>query len=112
MEAKIFDAVKNSNYNKPMTSKRVYEGTGIDNRMLAASVRKMNENNKGTFHIGSDKRGYWLCRTEEDAIASMLSYNQTIMSMLGERKKVKHQIAETFGANRNLFGEKVLSQSV
>lgn len=111
-EAKIFDAVKNSTYNRPITSRIIYEGTGIDNRILAATVRKMNETNKGTFHIGSDKRGYYLCRTEEEAIASILSYSQTIISMLGERKKVKQQIAETFGADRNLFGEKVLSQQI
>ncbi|NJD23356.1 MAG: hypothetical protein FIA82_11925 [Melioribacter sp.] len=108
-EAKIFDAVKNGTYNKPITSRIIYEKTGIDNRMLAACIRKMNEENKGIFHIGSDKRGYYLCRTEEEAIASMLSYNHTIMSMLGERKKVKEQIRETFGAERNLFGEKLLS---
>ncbi len=48
----------------------------------------------------------------KNSTASMLSYNQTIMSMLGERKKVKHQIAETFGADKNLFGEKILSQNV
>lgn len=112
IEAKIFDAVKNSTYNRPITSRKIFYATGIDNRMLAASVRKMNETNKGTFHIGSDKRGYYLCRTEEEAVASVLSYSQTIISMLGERKKVKQQIAETFGSDRNLFGEKVLSQQV
>jgi hypothetical protein len=111
IEAKIFDAVKNATYDKPITSRKVYETTGIDNRMLAACVRAMNEKNKGTFHIGSDKRGYWLCRTEEDAIASLLSYNHTIMSMLGERKKVKTQIEVTFGSDRDLFGNKILSQT-
>ena len=73
---------------------------------------RLNENNKGVFYIGSDKKGYWLCRSEEEAITSLLSYNQTILSMLGERKKVKDQIAATFGRDTNLFGERVLSQNV
>ena len=111
-EAKIFDALKNSTYSKRSTARKVYEATGIDGRMLAACVRKMNENNKGEFYIGSDKKGYWLCRSEEEAITSLLSYNQTILSMLGERKKVKNQIEVTFGKDRNLFGQRILSQNV
>ena len=109
IETKIFDAVKNATYQRRITSRQLATNTGIDKRLFAATVRKMNEENKGTFHIGSDKRGYWLCRTEEEAVASMLSYNQTILSMLGERKKVKEQIRITFGGNKDLWGNKVLS---
>lgn len=113
IEAKIFDAVKNTSYSEPIVSRRVFELTGIDNRLLAGTVRKMNEKFKGSFHIGSAKdKGYWFCHTEEEAIASLLAYNKTALSMLGERKKIKEQIRETFGMNNNLFGAKVLSQNV
>ena len=112
LDAKIFDAVKNSDYKNRITAKAIFAVTGIDNRMVAACVRKMNELNKGIFYIGSDKKGYWLCRNEEEAIASLLSYNSTILSMLGERKKVKEQIRETFGSQKDLFGQKVLSQNI
>ena len=112
IEAKIFDAVKNATYDKPITARKIYERTGIDNRMIAAHVRKMNETNMGLFHVGRAKdKGYWLCRSEEDAIASLLAYSKTCLSMLGERKRIKKQIEETFGADKNLFGEKILSQT-
>lgn len=111
IEAKIFDAVKNATFNHPIKSREVESSTGIDNRILAATVRKMNERFKGDFHIGAAKdKGYWLCRTEEEAIASLISYNKTVMSMLGERKKIKEQIRVTFAANKDLFGEPVLTE--
>lgn len=110
IEAKIFDAVKNSSYDKPITSRRIEERTGIDNRRLAATVRSMNEKFKGEFHIGSSKdRGYWFCHTEEEAICSYLAYNTTILSSLAERKRIKEQIRLTFAKDVNLFGEPVIS---
>ncbi len=96
-----------SSYENPLTHKH-FEKFDIDKRYLAASIREMNEKYKGKFHIGSSKKGYWLCRNEKEAIASLLSYNQIILSMLGERKKIKEQIKETFSNDFNLFGEKVL----
>jgi hypothetical protein len=113
IDAKIFDAVKNATYAEPIMSRRITELTKIDNRMIASHVRKMNELNKGIFHIGSAKdKGYWLCRNEEEAIASYLAYGKTVLSMLGESKKIKKQIIETFGMDRDLFWNKVLSQQV
>lgn len=109
-EAKIFDAVKNSSYDEPITSRKIEERTGIDNRRLAATVRSMNEKFKGEFHIGSSKdRGYWFCHTEEEAICSYLAYNTTILSSLAERKRIKEQIRLTFAQNKNLFGEPVIT---
>jgi len=98
-------------YKRPLTHKH-FEQFGIDKRMLAATVREMNEKYKGWIHIGSDKRGYWFCRDEKEAIASMLSYQQTILSSLGERKKIKEQIRLTFSKDRNLFGEVVLDEGL
>jgi len=98
---------KYSSYEYPLTH-RHFEKFNIDKRMLAAIIREMNEKFKGYFHIGSSKKGYWLCKNEKEAIASLLSYNQTILSMLGERKKIKEQIKETFSKDVNLFGEKIL----
>lgn len=98
---------RHGKYKEPITHK-YFEQFKIDKRMLAATVREMNEKYKGWFHIGSDKRGYWFCWNEKEALASMASYNQTILSMLGERKKIKEQIRLTFAKDTNLFGEPVL----
>lgn len=100
---------RNSSYKKPLTHKHFIQ-FDIDKRLLAATVRDMNEKYKGVLHIGSDKRGYWFCREEKEAIASMLSYQQTIMSSLGERKKIKEQIRITFSKDCNLFGEPVVDE--
>lgn len=99
---------RHAHYHKPLTHK-YFDQFGIDKRMLAATVRAMNEKYKGWFHIGSDRRGYWFCREEKEAVASLLAYNQIALSMLGERKKIKEQIRLTFAKDRNLFGEVILT---
>jgi len=109
-EKLIFNCVINAIYDRPMTSKTITGATGIDRRMIAATVRGFNETYKGQYHIGSDKRGYWLCSNEQEAVASLLSYNQTILASLHERKKKKEQIRLTFGEDRDLFGQPVLSR--
>lgn len=108
IEAKIFDVLKNTSYDQPIVSREIQKRTGIDNRMLAATVREMNEKFKGEFHIGSAKdKGYWYCRNEREAIASYLAYNKTILSSLGERSRIKEQIRLTFEKQKNLFGEPI-----
>jgi hypothetical protein len=99
-----------SSYGKELKSK-TFEDLGIDKRLLAANVRTMNEKYKGKFFIGSTRKGYWLCRNEAEAIVSLLSYNQTILSSLGERKKIKKQIAETFGTINIPFKETAHARS-
>lgn len=104
-ERTIFIELKRfSNYEHRLTHKH-FEQFGIDKRMLAFTVREMNDKYKGWFHLGSSKKGYWYCKNEREALVSLASYNDTIISMLGERKKIKEQVRVTFAENRNLFGE-------
>lgn len=111
-EKEIWNAVKKFSIKNPVLSRNVTASIKLSNRLLAACVRKMNEKYKGYLHIGSDKTGYWPCKDEEEALASLSSYEQTIVSMLGEKKKKIEQIRITFGIDRNLFDERVLSQQV
>ena len=108
LHKKIYNILKYTGFDNTITAAQVKELIGLDGRMLAAQVRKMNELYKGEFHIGSTKdKGYWLCKDEEEALVSMMAYRKTILSMLGENKRIKEQIRLTFG-NRDLFGERVL----
>jgi len=111
-EAKIFDAVKNTSFDKPGSIKAVEMSTGIKSRMIIINIRQMNEKYKGQFFIGTSKdKGVWMCKTEDEAIYSFISYNNTIMGSLSERKRMKLQIQETFGIDRDLFGQRILSQN-
>lgn len=107
-ERKIYNSVKNFSIDKPALARDIQSNVGINKRSLAAEVRRMNEKYKGYFFIGSLREGYWLCRDEHDAFESMLGYNKIIMSMLGERKRMKEQILKTFPPqDTNLFGEPI-----
>lgn len=107
-ERKIYNSVENFTIANTAKAKDVFAQTGIKPRMLAARVRGMNEKYKGHFFIGSLREGYWLCRDREEAVESVLGYNRIIMSMLGERKRMKAQIDETFPTGeKNLFGESI-----
>lgn len=112
-EAKIFDAVKNCTFDKPGKIESVENATGIKRRMILINIRQMNEKFKKHFFIGTSKdRGVWMCKTEDEAIYSLIAYNKTIMGSLGEYKRMKNQIQETFGLDRDLFGQRILSQNV
>jgi len=54
-EAKIFDAVKNTSFDKPGSIKAVEMSTGIKSRMIIINIRQMNEKYKGQFFIGTSK---------------------------------------------------------
>ena len=110
LEAKIFDVVKNATYDRRKTSKDFKAAIGIDKRLLAAQVRNMNEIHKGTFFIGCDRNGYWLCRSEAEALACLKCYHDTIYSMLREKEKMIDQIRVTFATNKDLFGTPILIQ--
>jgi hypothetical protein len=106
LHEKIYEALKNTTYKTRITASVIKASLGIDNRMLAAHVRTMNDMYEGQFFIGSDKKGYWLTRSSEERVAAYLAYNQTILSSLHERKKIKRQITAMDG-DINLFGERV-----
>lgn len=106
LHEKIYEALKNSYYTNRLKAKVIEASLGIDKRLLAAHVRTMNDMYEGQFFIGSDKKGYWLTRSREERVAAYLAYNQTILSSLHERKKIKRQITAMDG-DINLFGERV-----
>jgi hypothetical protein len=96
IEKKIYYRImRMGTYDEPVTSDN-FEILGFSKRQLAAFVRDFNRRYDGLYMIGSTDRGYYIPRNEIEADASIKHYSKRIMTMLKERKSMKHSAHKIF----------------